>query len=199
VTDDDRRGRIARDLATALGADVPGPLLDLWTGRGGVTRGSGVDIATPDDIVELNEANEVARYRPDLLLIGTDGGGRALLVPRGVEDPQVFLIDTGAIGSDDGTVMGTLGDLVDRGFPLPDDEPAGPLSRTVDILLARRPEAGVRAIGEIRRALGVTLPLNTMTGPGVSYPVVLLPGVVLARYHRAVEDLNRRYGCIDVR
>lgn len=193
----DRREQLARELGERLATEVPAVLLDLWVGEAELPAGCDMYFLGPDEIVGTNEDYETARYRPDLLLIGTDGGGRGLFVVKGQPDLETFLIETGAIADDDGIRLGPLEQVRAGGFLLPEederDDPRG------DILLTRRPDAGVPAIAEIRKRLRVTLPPGELVGRHITYPVVLLAGVRLVRYLTAVETLNRRYGCLEVR
>ena len=112
----DDREDLARKVAAEVGVLPPAALLDVWTDVTPLDVSVDVDLYGPDEISERNTTYEIPIYRPDLLLIGTDGGGRGFFVQRGDPDAEVFRIGLGAVGSDDGTRLGRLATLVTDGF-----------------------------------------------------------------------------------
>lgn len=85
--DGDLRERIASELGRALRTEIPATLLDVWTGRIVVPVETNFLIDGPDDILELNTTFDVPHWRPDLLIIGTDGGDYGIFVVR--DDPDL--------------------------------------------------------------------------------------------------------------
>jgi hypothetical protein len=203
VPDSVDREALARQVTDRLGARPPEALLDVWTGAAPVENDS-FSVYGPDEIAALNDDYQVAAYRPDLLLIGSDGD-LGMFVPRGETDPHALLIDTGAIGSDDGIDAGPLSALAADGFrtlPLdpapigtaPGDDPTSP----VDVVVTGRPEAGFAGLYEIRRVLGSDIPVGDLTRPAAGYPVTVLHAVPYQRYRPRIDDLQARYGCLAV-
>ncbi|MBF9132872.1 hypothetical protein I0C86_28515 [Plantactinospora sp. S1510] len=119
----DDRGDLARRVAAQVGVLPPAALLDIWTDVTPLDVSVDVDLYDPGQISERNTTYEIPIYRPDLLLIGTDGGGRGFFVQRGDPDAEVVRIGLGAVGSDDGTRLGRLAALVTNGWPGDDDDP----------------------------------------------------------------------------
>ena len=70
-------GRSVLDRVEArVGSRPPEALLDVWTGAVSVDGSVDVYLYGPEEIAERNATYEIPAYRPDLLLIGDDGGGR---------------------------------------------------------------------------------------------------------------------------
>ncbi|MBC6460779.1 hypothetical protein [Actinomadura sp. HBU206391] len=119
----DDREDLARRIEAQVGVRPPEALLDIWTGITPVDVSVDVALYGPGEIAERNTTYEIPTYRPDLLLIGDDGGGRGFFVLRGDPDPDVFRIGLGAVGSDDGARLGRLAALAADGFrSISDDE-----------------------------------------------------------------------------
>ena len=229
---DDDREELARQAQAQLGCRVPDTLLDIWTGHAPADRAADVLVYSPEDIAERNSTYEIPQYRPDLLLIGDDGGGRGLLIARDDPDPDVILMDLGAVGSDDGERIGRLTTLAATGFRSVNSTDAGtavasgdpgatdsagagpgtadpasgapgtgewPPTAPIDILITHRPAAGAKALLEIRRLLGLTVPLSQLTSEAASFPVVALAGVRYAKYEKPFTEINQRHGCLAVR
>jgi hypothetical protein len=200
---EDGREAIARQVEAQLGARPPETLLDIWTGVTPTDSSVDVYLYGPEEIAERNSTYEIATYRPDLLLIGDDGGGRGLFVPRNDPDPEVFLIGLGAVGSDDGERVGRLAALAADAFrSMGNGDPGGntsPSTEPIDVLITHRPAAGVKALAEIRRLLGLSVPISQFTDVNADFPMVVLTNVRYPKYEKAITDINRRYGCLAVR
>ncbi|MFG1920189.1 hypothetical protein [Micromonospora sp. NPDC048898] len=175
-------------------------LLDVWTGARPVDDEGDVYVYGPDEIAERNLAYEVPEYAPGLLLIGSDGGGRGLFVATNDPDPEVFLIDLGAVGTSDGTSAGRLSVLAAEGFRSIDsteDARLEPADGPIDVLVTHRP--GVKAIVEMRKLFHLSLPISAFTAADAHYPMVVLTDVYHAKYGEVINQLNMRYQCLAVR
>jgi hypothetical protein len=58
-----------------------------------------------EELIERNETYEVSVYAPELLMIGDDGGGRAILIERHQPDPAVYRVSMGSISPDDAVTL----------------------------------------------------------------------------------------------
>jgi hypothetical protein len=198
------RQAIAHQVEDQLGCRPPEALLDIWTGITPIDDPT-VDVYIYEPrqrLAERNATYQVPIYRPDLLLIGDDGGGRGLFIPRGEADPDVIRIELGATSSDDGEVLGNLAALAADAFrPVRDAEArlAAEEPGTVDVLIARRPEAGVRALVDIRKRFGLAVPISQLTSAEAVFPMVVLSDVYASKYERAITDLDERYHCLIIR
>jgi hypothetical protein len=200
VPDSVDREQLARQVTERLGARPPDALLDVWTGAAPVDNDS-FSVFGPDEIAGLNADYQIAAFRPDLLLVGSDGD-LGMFVARGEVDPHALLIDVGAVGSDDGIDAGPLSALAASGFrtlPLDPGPPAEDPTAPVDVLVTGRPDAGAKGLYEIRRVLGSDVPIGDLAGPGAGYPVTVLRAVPYQRYRARIDDLQSRYGCLAVR
>jgi hypothetical protein len=199
----DDREAIARRIEAQLGVRPPEALLDIWTGVTPTDSSVDVYMYGPDEIAERNTTFEIPVYRPDLLLMGDDGGGRGLFVTRNEADPEVFRIGLGAVGSDHGERIGRLSALAADGFRSTPDEGTGadksPPLEPIDILIACRPTAGVKALVDIRKLLGLSVPIGQLTAGNADFPMVVLTDVRYSKYEKAITEINRRYGCLAVR
>ncbi|MEV6930228.1 hypothetical protein AB0M46_37895 [Dactylosporangium sp. NPDC051485] len=191
-----------RTVEADLGWRIPDVLRDVYEGR----IATGEPFIYPlDGIVERNATFEISEYGPDLVLIGDDGGGRGFFIVRGDPDPDpdLLAIDLGAVGSDEGEVLGRLSVLLARGFDFVESASYRGISEaridTVDVLLAKKPEAGTRAIWEIRRSLRLSMALSELAGRDAEYPIVLLSKVRLVKYEKLISALNQSFECLDVR
>jgi hypothetical protein len=178
-----------------LGCRIPAALLDVYEGRVAV---EGSFVYPLDEVAERNATFEISDYRPDLLLIGDDGGGRGFFIPRDDPEPSVVAIDLGAVGSSDGELLGPLSEWVSHGFDDYWEKPA-PGPGIVDVLLARRPEAGARALVRIRQIFNLPVPLGDLTRADRPYPVELLTKVHYVKYQKQIEAINRDFDCLEVR
>lgn len=199
----DAHDDLAHQVEAQVGSRPPEALLDVWTGAALVDGSADVYLYGPAEIAERNATYEVPTYRPDLLLIGDDGGGRGLFVPRDDPDPDLYLIGLGAVGSDEGERVATLTELAADAFRAmrigdPADDwppPAGP----IDVLISHRPAAGTKALVEIRKLLGLDIPISELLSADVTFPMVVLTGVRYPKYATAITDLNQRFGCLAIR
>ncbi|MEU8185377.1 hypothetical protein AB0B85_33580 [Micromonospora sp. NPDC049044] len=198
--DDDRKA-ISERVEAQVGARPPEALLDVWTGVRPVDDEGDVYVYGPDEIAERNLTYEVRKYAPGLLLIGSDGGGVGLFVATNVPDPEVVLIDLGAVGTSDGTRAGRLSVLAGEGFR--SINPAAEHARTeaaagpIDVVVTHHP--GVKALVEIRKLFHLTLPISALTAADARYPMVVLAGVYHGKYAEAVDQINLRHRCLAVR
>ncbi|MEU4476401.1 hypothetical protein [Micromonospora sp. NPDC023888] len=197
--DEDRKA-ISQRVEAQVGVRPPEALLDVWTGVRPVDDDGDVYVYGPDEIAERNLAYEVPEYAPGLLLIGNDGGGDGLFVATNDPDPEVVLIDLGAVGTSDGTRAGRLSVLAAEGFRSIDstedarlEAAAGP----IDVLVTHRP--GVKAVMEMRKLLHLSLPISALTAADAQFPMVVLTDVYYAKYGEAISQLNMRYQCLAVR
>jgi hypothetical protein len=199
----DGREAVVQQVEAELGVRPPDALLDIWTGVTPVNGLADVAVYGPHEIAERNSTYEVQIYRPDLLLIGDDGCGRGLFIVRSEPDPMVIRIGHGAIGSDDGERVGRLSALASDGFrSLPNDHSGGPDSPPtgpIDILLTGRPAAGIKALFDVRRLLGLSMSMSQLTAADAAFPQVLLTNVRYSKYATAISELNERYGCLSTR
>jgi len=67
-------------------------------GLGGVIGGHELNIWSTEQIVAFNQANEVQKYYPALLMFGSDGGGETYTLDYRTDPPSVVLV--AAIGFD---------------------------------------------------------------------------------------------------
>ena len=189
-----------RTVEADLGWRIPDVLRDVYEGRIAI----GEPFIYPlDGIVERNATFEISEYGPDLVLIGDDGGGRGFFIVRGDPDPDLLAIGLGAVGSDEGEVLGRLSVLLARRFDFVESASYRGIAEarmdTVDVLLVKKPEAGIRAIWEIRRSLRLPMALSELAGQDKEYPIVLLSKVRLVKYEKLISALNQSFGCLDVR
>jgi hypothetical protein len=183
------------DIQTAereLGTVFPDPLRSAWLNRGSLRLDGDWQIYGATDIVERNQTFEIQEYAPHLLLIGDDGGGRGLLIERSVKNPQVMCIDLGAVGSDDGSSLGYLSDvLAGRFLDLREDQKHVGF---VDIVLVHPPRGGLASLVKIAKRLGLQKSITDLKAMLDDLPAVLLSKVRVVKYEAAVNDLNVTYG-----
>ncbi|MET8044662.1 hypothetical protein ABZU25_27805 [Micromonospora sp. NPDC005215] len=197
--DDDRKA-ISQRVEAQMGVRPPEALLDVWTGVRPVDDEGDVYIYGPDEIADRNLAYEVPEYAPGLLLIGSDGGGDGLFVATNDPDPEVVLIDLGAVGTSDGRRAGRLSVLAAEGFRSinsAEDARIEPAAGPIDVLVTHRP--GVKALVEIRKLFHLSLPISALTAADAHYPMVVLTDVYYGKYAEAINQVNLRYECLAVR
>ncbi len=140
-----------RDVEQSLGLAFPDEYVALMRCTDGLEPTINADqyaigLFHVRELVEYQEAYEVAEYLPGYLFIGLDGGGRGLFLKCACNRSPVLICGTGALDpSELREVAHDLDSWIRNSFDL-GDPPEVERPERVDIYLLRQPADGVRGL-----------------------------------------------------
>jgi hypothetical protein len=185
-------------VESALGVLFPKDYISLLTVSNGFLPRSGkaadyaICLYAVESLIEMAAVQEMKKYLPGHIHMGSDGGGRGLFLKSGREPSPVYLCgQRAAISAKELTqIADSLEFWLEAECDLGDQDPS-PSPARIDVVVARPPRQG---IGSLRRAcldLGLQIPVARLASLLREVPFVLCEGVPFLPAARLVARLNR--------
>ncbi len=173
---------------------LPASLRALLEHTDGLEADNDVQLYDVVALPERQETLEVRTYAPGHLAIGSDGGGRVVLLGPG--DGQIRLTDAGDLDPEGATVLAeNLMEWLRGGLQLPPDPEPPSL---VDVYLERPPRE-LRSLVRIREELRLDASTAELLDAGRNPPRPLLTGVPAGLVAAQVRRLNAVDDCLGLR
>jgi hypothetical protein len=168
----------------------------------GLEAGELVHLYAAEDLPEISDNYSARQNAPGYLLIGGDGGGSALMLELGGEDPPVFIVGHGSMHPDDmEPVAESLSSWIEAGFPLPEEEYDAPFDvmERVDVYLERMPATGLKGLMRVKKELILDIGMVRLKELSQQLPALLVSGEYYGTASQRCAKVNAADDCVRIR
>ncbi|MCL2415983.1 MAG: hypothetical protein FWD01_04120 [Defluviitaleaceae bacterium] len=186
------------EINNSFDTALPSGIIELWKNYSEIGFENSILIYGFDIAKERNIQYETAKYVPDFLLIGDDGGGQGIFIKKSNEQLNVLYSEFGALGF---SSMRSLGiNLFDwlQNNPSIGDKGAEDCEMVayMDLFVVRLPHNITKFIFDARRDFNLPLSIREIRNGLNNLPYLLKEKITLMKYGGIIKKLNETYDCL---
>ncbi len=190
-------------LTDYVGRPLPARYRELLQASNGLASGEYVVLYAAEDVPERNDTYGARECAPGYLAIGDDGGGRAIMLKLGADDPAVTLVDHGSMSPEDMEFAAKkLSSWIEAGFPLPEEEEdtgALHVGDLVDVYLESLPTTGIKGLMLVKKLLILDIGIMRLKELSEELPALLQSGVRYGTSSMRCAKVNAEDDCLRIR
>lgn len=179
---------------------LPNAYKELLKITNGFSVGGGLLMYGTGDIIERNDTWEVEEYAEGYVSIGDDGGGNVFLMLQGEQETEVLSVDSGDMNPINASKLtSNLIDWINGGLETKNIETAFESSDNCKILLMKAPGGGLKDLIEIKKVLGIEIPMSELLNGAKNPPSILSYKFPYGKAKILVEKFGAIGDCLELK